>query len=96
MFTFDLLVRSGMTIREAKQAHNETIAVFDRPDFRSFPAAHRAHMKVPDLVDVLNSAILQGKPTAQAAKEGWFRMEPRGIQQVKGRREPIEVFRVLG
>ncbi len=33
--------------------------------------------------------------TAQAASGGWFRMEPRGIQQVKGRREPIEVFRVL-
>jgi adenylate cyclase len=34
--------------------------------------------------------------TAEAAKAGWFRMEPRGIQTVKGRREPIEVFRVLG
>jgi class 3 adenylate cyclase/ActR/RegA family two-component response regulator len=34
--------------------------------------------------------------TAEAAKAGWFHMEPRGIQQVKGRREPVEVFRVLG
>ena len=34
--------------------------------------------------------------TAQAAADGWFRLEPKGIQQVKGRKEPIEVFRVLG
>ena len=34
--------------------------------------------------------------TAKAASGGWFRMEPRGIQPVKGRREPIEVFRVAG
>jgi adenylate cyclase len=34
--------------------------------------------------------------TAQAASDGWFKLEPKGIQQVKGRKEPIEVFRVLG
>jgi class 3 adenylate cyclase len=34
--------------------------------------------------------------TAQAAAGGWFRLEPRGIQPVKGRKEPIEVFRVAG
>ena len=68
MFPFDLLVRSRMTIQEPEPAYGETIAVFDRPVFRPVTAADRAHMKVHDLVDVLNSAILQGKPAAQAAK----------------------------
>jgi adenylate cyclase len=34
--------------------------------------------------------------TAKAASDGWFQLEPKGIQQVKGRQEPVEVFRVLG
>jgi len=34
--------------------------------------------------------------TAEAARQGVFQLEPRGIQPVKGRREPVEVFRVLG
>jgi adenylate cyclase len=33
--------------------------------------------------------------TAQAAAADWFRMEPRGVRQVKGRKEPVEVFQVL-
>ena len=34
--------------------------------------------------------------TAQAAASGWFRLESRGVHPVKGRKEPVEVFRVLG
>lgn len=64
MFRFDQLIRPGMTIREIKQRHIETIPVFDSLGFRPScedcaleVAAGRTGMHVRDLVDALNSAV---------------------------------------
>ncbi|HZO56275.1 MAG TPA: hypothetical protein VFB63_26445 [Bryobacteraceae bacterium] len=65
MIRFDQLIRPGMTIREVKQSHIETIPVFDSLGFRPScedcaleVAALRAGMQVRDLLDALNSVCL--------------------------------------
>jgi hypothetical protein len=63
MFRFDRLIRRDVTVREVKQAHPETIAVFE--EFRFRPScddcdietvARKNGLDVRDVVEALNGA----------------------------------------
>ncbi len=64
MFRFDQLVRAGMLIRDVKQQHPETIAIFDAFSFRSAcddcsidQAARKQGLNAREVVEALNRAI---------------------------------------
>ncbi len=63
MFRFDQLIRRDMTIRDVKQSHPETIAIFDELGFRSScddcdieTVARKNGLDIRDVVDALNGA----------------------------------------
>jgi len=64
MFRFDQLIRPDMAVRDVKQAHPETAAVFEQFQFRTVcddcdieTVARRNGLNVMDVVDALNQAI---------------------------------------
>ncbi len=71
MFRFDQLIRPDMTVRDVKQAHPETVAIFEQFQFRTVcddcdieTVARRNGLNFMDVVDALNEAILRPGPKA--------------------------------
>ena len=64
MFRFDQLIRRDMIIRDIKQSHPQTVAVFDELGFRSTcddcdieTVARKNGISSVDVVEALNRAI---------------------------------------
>jgi hypothetical protein len=64
MFRFDRLIRCHMIVREVKQSHPETAAVFDQFGFRPIcddcdieTVARKYGISSQDVVDALNRAV---------------------------------------
>lgn len=64
MFRFDLLIRPDMTVRDVRQAHPSTAAIFARLGFRDVcddcairVVARRSGLSEHDVVDALNRAV---------------------------------------
>jgi hypothetical protein len=74
MFRFDQLIRRDATVRDVKQRHPETIAIFEQLHYR--PAcddcdietvARKNGIKVQDVVETLNQAAFGPKETEDHA-----------------------------
>ena len=74
MFRFDQLIRRDTIIRDVKQRHPETVAVFE--EFRFRPScddcdietvARKNGLNVPDVVAALNQAAFPSKKDSENA-----------------------------
>ena len=64
MFRFDQLIRRDMTVRDVKQRHPETVAVFEQFQFRPVcddcdiaTATRRSGLNLSDVLETLNQAV---------------------------------------
>jgi hypothetical protein len=71
MFRFDQLIRRDMIIRDVKQSHPETIAVFEEMGFRAVcddcdieTVARKNGVPTQDALEALNRAVF-GRQTAE-------------------------------
>ena len=67
MFRFDQLIRRDMIVRDVKQRHPETMAVFEQFRFHSVcddcdigTVARKNGLKVEDVIQALNDAAFGG------------------------------------
>ena len=74
MFRFDQLIRRDMIIRDVKQRHPETIAVFENLHYRHVcddcdieTVARKNGLKVLDVVEALNQAAFGPKAESENA-----------------------------
>jgi hypothetical protein len=72
MFRFDHLIRRDMIIRDVKQRHPETIAVFENLHYRAVcddcdiqTVARKNGLDVRDVVDALNAAAFGSSANTQ-------------------------------
>ena len=73
MFRFDQLIRHNMIIRDVKQSHPETVAVFEGLGFRSScddcdieAVARKNGIPSQDVVAALNQAIFDAKASQES------------------------------
>jgi hypothetical protein len=74
MFRFDRLIRRDMVVRDVKQAHPETIPIFEGFRYRAScddcdieTVARKNGLKVPDVVEALNQAAFGPKADTENA-----------------------------
>jgi hypothetical protein len=74
MFRFDHLIRRDMTVREVKQRHPETVALFEQLQFRPVcddcdiaTATQRSGLDLSDVLEALNQAVFG--PQAEKRRE---------------------------